>query len=126
MSTWKIRAAVLAAASLVVLPSAATDLWHPAPGEAGFTTHPDHLASTVTREQFLARFAQERRAMAEKGYRWDALYGTYVFVGPGSPPAEAGTMTRDEFLAKEAEQDRTMRDKGMKWNQLLGTWQSTR
>ncbi len=124
MSISKLRIAGLMAASLVMVPAAANE-WSSAPSEAG-VSYPAPAPSTLTREQYLARWAEERRAMAAKGYKWDVLYSTYVFIGPGSPEAAASTMTRDEFLANEAAQDRPMRDKGLKWNQLLGTYERAR
>lgn len=123
MST-TIRLVSLIAASSAAMPAFASDAWHPASGEAGFTYHPEHVRSTLTREEFLARWGDERRALAQRGYRWDTLFGTYVFVGPGAPPASQ--LTRQQFREAEAEQDRQMTSKGMKWNQLFGAWQSAR
>lgn len=96
-------------------------IWHR--GRRGFTYHPEHVQSTMTREQYLARWDEERRARAAQGYKWDLLYGTYAFVGPGSPSTPASAMTREQFLASEAEQHGQMRAKGMKWNQLFGAYQ---
>lgn len=124
MSMFAVRVTALAAVSFFMLPAGATEVWHPAPGEAGFTYHPDHLRSTMTRDEFLARWEDERRQMLARGYRWDQLYGTYVLVGPGAAPTS--TLTREQFLATQAEQDRQMAIKGMRWNQLFGTWQSSR
>jgi hypothetical protein len=123
MSTSNIRSVALTVALFTVLPASATDAWHSAPGEAGVTFHPEHLQTTLTREQYLAQWAAERREQAARGYKWDVLYSTYVFIGPGSPPAAAGTMTREEYLAREEAEKRQMQGKGMKWNQLFGTYQ---
>ncbi|MGD9832047.1 MAG: DUF4148 domain-containing protein [Piscinibacter sp.] len=51
------RTMILAAvATFAALPMAAsaTSLYHSAPGEAGFTEHPDHLTSSKTRAQVQA------------------------------------------------------------------------
>lgn len=123
MCTSSIRSVALTAALFAVLPAQATDAWHLATGEAGFTFHPEHVQSTLTREQYLAKWAEEKRERAARSYKWDMLYGTYAFVGPGSPPAAASPMTREEYLAREEEEKRQMRTKGMRWNQLFGTYQ---
>lgn len=122
MSTPIVQSVALAAALLAIAPASASEAWHLAPGEAGATFHPEHVRSTLTREQFLAQWAEERRAMAARGYRWDQLYGTYSFVGPGSRPTPTSGTTREQFLATEAEEKRQMRDKGMTWNQLFGMY----
>lgn len=39
----------------------ASSLYHAAPGEAGFTEHPDHLKSTKTRAQVIAEIETARK-----------------------------------------------------------------
>lgn len=56
-----------AAMPLVVLAMAlpvlaqANSLYHPAPGEIGFTEHPDHVKSNVTRDQVVAEVEAARK-----------------------------------------------------------------
>jgi hypothetical protein len=122
MTTLNVQS-LLAAALLTVVPATASELWHLAPGEVGFVERPEHMQSSLTRQQFVEQWNEERRVRAQQGFRWDQLYATYVFVGPGSPPARAGAMTREQFVAKETEEARQMQAKGLRWNQLFGVYQ---
>lgn len=92
-------------------------------GEAGFTTTGAQATSPLTREQFVAKWDDEKSAMAAKGYRWDQLYMTYRYVGAGAVPVAAAGPTRGEMMAREQAEKRDMAAKGYRWNQLFSTYQ---
>lgn len=113
----------LAIAMALALPAAgqATELWHLAPGEAGFTEHPAQVKGPMTREQTVARDAEEAQRMAARGLRWNQLYGVWQPVGAAGRPAIS--FTREQKRAEEAEEFRQMAAKGYRWNQLYSTYQ---
>ena len=124
-----IKAAAAIAAAVLSGPLLAAGPWEMVPsGEAGFVEHIGPMQSGLTREQHRAREAEEFKAMAARGQRWNQLLATYQTVGPAAPTAlGSGTgapgMTREQFKAREAKEFEEMAAKGYRWNQLLGTYQ---
>ena len=55
-ATLSLLAAMLSVPAVVQ----ANSLWHPAPGEQGFTFHPDHSTSTKTRAEVLRELEQAK------------------------------------------------------------------
>ena len=76
-------------AAVLVVPAAAqaSSLWHPAPGEQGFTFHPDHSTSTKTRAEVL-RELEQAKADGSYFYLQRGLAVPSRASGPGKTRAE--------------------------------------
>ncbi|HRY08119.1 MAG TPA: DUF4148 domain-containing protein [Hyphomicrobiaceae bacterium] len=76
-------------AAVLVVPAAAqaSSLWHPAPGEQGFTFHPDHSTSTKTRAEVL-RELEQAKADGSYSYLQRGLAVPSRASGPGKTRAE--------------------------------------
>ena len=76
-------------AAVLVVPTAAqaNSLWHPAPGDQGFTFHPDHSTSTKTRAEVL-RELEQAKADGSYFYLQRGLPVPMRFGGPGKTREE--------------------------------------
>ena len=76
-------------AAVLVVPTAAqaNSLWHPAPGDQGFTFHPDHSTSTKTRAEVL-RELEQAKADGSYFYLQRGLAVPSRASGPGKTRAE--------------------------------------
>ena len=98
MNTLRLALPVIAIAMSFPLAAQASSVWHPAPGEAGVTYHPDHFKSTKTRAQVMAEVDAARKD------------GTLLLLQRGaplpvksSPPPKTRQQVIDEMRAESPE-----------------------
>lgn len=104
-------ALVPAVAFAFTLPMAAqaNSVWHPGPGEAGVTYHPDHFKSTKTRAQVMAEVEAARKD------------GTLALMQRGAPlpiKATGPSKTRQQVIEEMANEPTDQRRARME--QLTG------
>ncbi len=100
----KFSFATVAVVSTLALPglAQATSIYHPAPGEVGYTYQPDHFKSTKSRADVIAEIEAARKD------------GTLALMQRGAPlpiknagPAKTRQQVIDEMRSESPEQRRT-------------------